>query len=41
MQEHNFCPRCGVHMSLHDGPDSCARAESKAQLIEMFGLVSR
>lgn len=39
--QQQFCVQCGVTNDLHDGPDSCARAESKAQMIEMFGLVTR
>lgn len=37
MSDDGFCPLCGVTLDLHHGPDSCASAESKAQLIEMFG----
>lgn len=29
-----FCPDCDVTMDLHDGPDSCDYAESRACAIE-------
>lgn len=35
-----FCAHCGVTNDLHDGPDSCEYAESKARLLEAFGLGS-
>lgn len=32
-----FCPLCDVTLDLHDGPDSCARADAKARVLESFG----
>ena len=38
----DFCPHCDVTMDLHDGPDTCEQAESKADLLaameRAFGL---
>ena len=31
-----YCPHCEVALDLHDGPDTCAYAESKARILEMF-----
>lgn len=28
-----FCPLCGVRLDLHDGPDTCHRAEAQAEFI--------
>ncbi|MGD9753309.1 MAG: hypothetical protein AB7W59_20130 [Acidimicrobiia bacterium] len=29
-----FCPHCDVSNDLHNGPDSCAYAEHKANMLE-------
>jgi hypothetical protein len=34
-----FCPHCDVTMDLHDGPDTCEYAESKARALETFDRV--
>jgi len=31
-----FCDECAVSMDLHDGPDSCESAKSKARMLGMF-----
>lgn len=35
-----FCSLCDVSLDLHDGPDSCDLAETKAHLLEMYPLGS-
>lgn len=38
----HFCPHCGVHYDLHDGPDTCDGAESKARTLDLFfGAVTK
>ena len=39
MTEPQFCPLCEVSLDLHDGPDTCDYAESKARLLEQFDRI--
>ena len=36
MTEKGFCPLCEVTLDLHDGPDTCYAAETKADMLNMF-----
>ena len=36
MSTDRFCPLCDVALELHDGPDTCAAAGAKADLLTEF-----